>query len=318
MPAPTVSKSSSPSCALLTRRAQEFEPLLKEVVTAKRLSASKISKLTDIALKGMENDTQLVSILYRTHKSLPASSKVSSLYVFDALSRAARSFANKNGIVGDIQAPLGNCATFLLKVEGVLDGLIQDLMSSGAPEAQEKTRKILDIWTKGATFPPHVLARLTELTNKKKGAYPGSRLSAKYHHTCNPIRRPNSFLCLAIELCEASDELRRIAFLHCYRFSDYNAPRRPASTPRCRSGPKHRVPTASSDTTVPKRRNANPRCNTGRDTASCSSRPPERPSRAASQSCGRACSAAKWVSCSSRPCTKRAEERTDCRKQPQI
>lgn len=114
----------------------EFEALLKEVVSAKRLSASKMAKLTDIALAGMENDTQLVSMLYRTHKALPAASKISSLYVFDALARAARSHVVKTGIVGDIHAPVGNAATFLLKVEGVLDGLFQDLMSLALPEAQ--------------------------------------------------------------------------------------------------------------------------------------------------------------------------------------
>ncbi|EEB91395.1 hypothetical protein MPER_10247, partial [Moniliophthora perniciosa FA553] len=33
---------------------EEFESLLKEIVQAKRLSASKMSKLTEIALKSME------------------------------------------------------------------------------------------------------------------------------------------------------------------------------------------------------------------------------------------------------------------------
>ncbi|EJD41800.1 hypothetical protein AURDEDRAFT_115370, partial [Auricularia subglabra TFB-10046 SS5] len=147
---------------------KEFEPLLKEVVTAKRLSASRMSKLTELALKGIEHDSQLVSILYRTHKSLPMTSKVSSLYVFDALARAARSHANKSGIVGDINSPTGNCATFLLKMEGVLDGLVQDLMATNSSEIQEKLRKVLDIWTKAITFPPHVLARLSDMTIKKK------------------------------------------------------------------------------------------------------------------------------------------------------
>jgi len=139
-----------------------FESTLKEVVHAKRLSASKMGKLTDIALKSMEvrtafvplhntlitnllffrsqlfqqNDTQLVSILYRTHKSLPTTAKVSSLYAFDALSRAARSQANKQGLTGDINSEKGNCATFLLKVEGVLDGLFQDMISAGNPETK--------------------------------------------------------------------------------------------------------------------------------------------------------------------------------------
>ncbi|KAG6861442.1 hypothetical protein C0995_016533 [Termitomyces sp. Mi166 len=142
---------------------EEFESVLKDVVLAKRLSASKMSNLTDIALKSMENDTQLVSTLYRTHKSLPPTAKVSSLYVFDALSRAARHHANKHGISADTNSVKGNCATFLSKVEGVLEGLFQDMMTVGSSEAKEKTKKILDIWVKGSTFPPKILTRLSSL-----------------------------------------------------------------------------------------------------------------------------------------------------------
>lgn len=81
-----------------------------------------------------QNDTQLVSILFRTHKSLSTAAKVPSLYTFDALSRAARNQVNKQGLTGDINSEQGNCATFLLKVEGVLDSLFQDLVSSGTAE----------------------------------------------------------------------------------------------------------------------------------------------------------------------------------------
>jgi hypothetical protein len=81
-----------------------------------------------------QDDTQLVSILYRTHKSLPATAKVSSLYVFDALSRAARNQVTKHGLTGDINSEKGNPATFLLKVEGVLEGLFQDMMSPSNSE----------------------------------------------------------------------------------------------------------------------------------------------------------------------------------------
>ncbi|KAJ7255502.1 hypothetical protein B0H12DRAFT_1113790 [Mycena haematopus] len=115
---------------------QDFEKALKEVVLAKRLSASKMNNLTEIALKSMQDDTQLVSILYRTHKSLQAAAKVSSLYVFDALARAARSQVVKQGLTGDINSRKGNCATFLLKVEGVLEGLFQDMISSATSEAK--------------------------------------------------------------------------------------------------------------------------------------------------------------------------------------
>ncbi|KAJ6515043.1 hypothetical protein C8R47DRAFT_500342 [Mycena vitilis] len=143
----------------------EFETALKEVVQAKRLSASKMNNLTEIALKSMQDDTQLVSILYRTHKTLQPAAKVSSLYVFDALARAARTQVVKQGLTGDINSRKGNSATFLLKVEGVLEGLVQDMVSTGTPEAKEKTKKILDIWSKGSTFPPAILVRLKDVVN---------------------------------------------------------------------------------------------------------------------------------------------------------
>ncbi|PCH36341.1 hypothetical protein WOLCODRAFT_140351, partial [Wolfiporia cocos MD-104 SS10] len=140
---------------------ETFETTLKEVVKAKRLSASKMASLTDIALKCMKQDTQLVSILFRTHKSLSSSAKVSSLYVFDALSRAARNQVNKHHVTGDLTSSEGNCATFLMRVEGVLDSLFKDLTSSSSPELKEKCKKILDIWVKSSTFPSAVLERLS-------------------------------------------------------------------------------------------------------------------------------------------------------------
>lgn len=88
----------------------------------------------------VQNDTQLVSILFRTHKSLPVAGKISSLYAFDALARAARNQVNKQGLTGDLNSTTGNCATFLLKVEGVLDSLYQDLVSSGNSELKVSLR----------------------------------------------------------------------------------------------------------------------------------------------------------------------------------
>ena len=81
-----------------------------------------------------QNDTQMVSILYRTHKGLSPSAKVWSLYAFDALARAARNRANKSNMTGNLSSEKGNCATFLLKIEGILDGLFQDLILSGSDE----------------------------------------------------------------------------------------------------------------------------------------------------------------------------------------
>lgn len=61
---------------------------------------------------------------------------MSSLYAFDALSRAARSQVNKHAMTGDINSEKGNCATFLLKVEGILEGLFQDMTMIGTAESK--------------------------------------------------------------------------------------------------------------------------------------------------------------------------------------
>ncbi|THH14990.1 hypothetical protein EW146_g5424 [Bondarzewia mesenterica] len=151
---------------------EPFESALKDVVKSKKVSESKMKKLTEIALACMDHDTPMVSLLYRTHKALPASSKVPSLYAFDALARAARHRANKQQLTGGAHSGSGNCATFLSKLESVLDSLLLDMSLSAGPEGKEKSKKIVDIWVKANTFPSAVLTRLTNvLKDSDKGAY---------------------------------------------------------------------------------------------------------------------------------------------------
>jgi hypothetical protein len=90
----------------------------------------------------------MVSTLYRTHKALQPQFKVPSLYAFDALARAARGHATKHGFAGDSQP--GNSATFLLKLEAILEGLFRDMMSSGVPEGKvSKTHTVTLLITLG-------------------------------------------------------------------------------------------------------------------------------------------------------------------------
>ncbi|KAF9266899.1 hypothetical protein L218DRAFT_896109 [Marasmius fiardii PR-910] len=165
----------------------DFESLLKEVVQAKRLSASKMSKLTEVSLKLMEEDTQLVSILYRTHKTLSSSAKISSLYVFDALSRAAKHQANKQNLSGNINSPKGNSATFLLRIEGILEGIFRDVIAAGSTELKEKAKKVLDIWVKGSTFPSTILTRLGNIMEGKENQEPSHKPA---HTTTSDPRLP--------------------------------------------------------------------------------------------------------------------------------
>lgn len=85
-------------------------------------------------------DAQLVSALYRTHKYLPASNKISSLYVFDALARAAKHQAVKHGM--SVNVDKGNSATFMLKLEGILEDLFVDLSSATVEVPELKVRKL--------------------------------------------------------------------------------------------------------------------------------------------------------------------------------
>ncbi len=40
------------------------------------------------------------------------------------------------GLTGSVYSEKGNCATFLLKVEGVLEGLFQDMLTIGTEESK--------------------------------------------------------------------------------------------------------------------------------------------------------------------------------------
>jgi hypothetical protein len=78
----------------------------------------------------------MISLMYRLHKSLPAPNKVSSLYVFDSIARAAYRQKSKKVLVVDLNSADGNAATFLVRLEGILDGLVEDMLAHGPPEAK--------------------------------------------------------------------------------------------------------------------------------------------------------------------------------------
>jgi hypothetical protein len=87
-----------------------------------------LSPCLDSSSGHLQFDTYLVTALYRLHRTLPACSqeKINSLYCFDSISRACRSKV-KRGIGARIEKT-GTFAGFLQQVEGVLDGLIEDLV----------------------------------------------------------------------------------------------------------------------------------------------------------------------------------------------
>lgn len=74
---------------------QTFNSLLTETVQAPRLSGTKVKTLTDQFLAAL--DTTHIATFFKINRSLPAGgqARISSLYVFDALSRATHREAIK-------------------------------------------------------------------------------------------------------------------------------------------------------------------------------------------------------------------------------
>lgn len=68
---------------------------------------------------------------------------MSSLYVFDALARAAKHQASKHSLpIKEIPSDKpGNAGSFLFKLEGILDGLIEDMVAVETPEATVSTSR---------------------------------------------------------------------------------------------------------------------------------------------------------------------------------
>lgn len=86
---------------------QAFDDLLDRTVRAPRLSGTKVGELRDMAKQlAPQHGADIVDILTKTNASLkPAStSRISSLYVFDAIARAAKSDA---ALLGKMEAAVG-------------------------------------------------------------------------------------------------------------------------------------------------------------------------------------------------------------------
>jgi len=97
---------------------QSFQSLLTVTIQAPRLSGSKVKQLADSVLTLLDDDTQVVSALLRSHKNAKPGSlaKISSLYVFDAISKAVKASKDKRA------------AGMALKLEGMCTSVIAEML----------------------------------------------------------------------------------------------------------------------------------------------------------------------------------------------
>ncbi|RSH87968.1 uncharacterized protein EHS24_000491 [Apiotrichum porosum] len=177
---------------------QAFDDLLDKTVRAPRLSGSKIKELSDSALRLVANDHHLVTSLLRLNTSLPtaSTSRISSLYVFDAIARAAKSQVDKgNGRTPSTVRGQGTNAGLLAKMEGVVESWVAGMVDDGKggvwSEGRDKTRKIIEIWRKGSTFPEACISQLAQRIAEADGGAAGPSKSVR---STTPISAPPAHL----------------------------------------------------------------------------------------------------------------------------
>lgn len=97
-----------------------------------------------------QSDTSLITLLYRHHKKAAPTHKLTSLYLIDAIARAARSKYKKEGKakqqeeptttpkdqppVSESSAGTGTCGSFLKKLEGLLSKIVLDVWENAPVE----------------------------------------------------------------------------------------------------------------------------------------------------------------------------------------
>ncbi|WWD18622.1 hypothetical protein CI109_103075 [Kwoniella shandongensis] len=162
---------------------QQFDSLLETTIKAPRLSGTKVSQLTELSQKLIQEDHHLITTFFKLNASLPSCSqaRISSLYIFDSIARACRNAVIKGkGREVRNERGKGTQAGMLLKLEGVVDSWVDGMMDDGKggvwTEGKEKTRKIVDIWSKHGTFPQPCLDRLSsKVTNAGPQAGPSMK-----------------------------------------------------------------------------------------------------------------------------------------------
>lgn len=103
-------------------------------MTASRLSGSKVAELITQSQKltSQNLDTEVVTTFYRINSGLPPASvgRISSLYVFDGIARAARKDADKEREKGKAREGKGMTG-LIVKMEGVVDAWVGGMVDDG-------------------------------------------------------------------------------------------------------------------------------------------------------------------------------------------
>ncbi|KAN0063710.1 hypothetical protein ACQY0O_003760 [Thecaphora frezii] len=172
---------------------EDFLKTLQETVAVNKLSTSRVDRIKTGAATCFHDPSAATSIL-KLHLRSSSSTKVSSLYLFDAIARHAKDVVKKQGAgqdAGDARAPPGSDAIdgttealvagaehFLSWASRVASEIALDTMRSVGREQQEKVRKVIDIWARAATFDSDMLRELQRSVERLGNASSSASASA--------------------------------------------------------------------------------------------------------------------------------------------
>lgn len=142
---------------------EQFDSLLKELATLKApgVSGSRIKKLTDIALRNVSDESQLITSLYSNCKATPSLHKLGTLYVVDSIVRQYVDEAKKQNQEVSASAPEGTYAAGVFRISELVESLIDDALEFLISAAQIlKISKLVDIWERAETFSPETILRM--------------------------------------------------------------------------------------------------------------------------------------------------------------
>ncbi|KAK0535395.1 hypothetical protein OC835_002379 [Tilletia horrida] len=177
---------------------------LSEAIKSNKLSSSRVERIKTLSLATL-HDPAFASALLRVHLKAPASHKLTSFYIFDAVARQARDIVRKNGAgfdasgsqppaddgtadgsgaqpqPGTAEALVAGAKTFLSVLDGVAEEVTESTFRDVQPDHREKVRKVIDIWMKANTFSHDLLDDITKKLNSVETKLDQARKSKEHH-----------------------------------------------------------------------------------------------------------------------------------------
>lgn len=144
---------------------EQFDSILKELPTLKApgVSGSRIKKLTEIAVKNVSDESQLITLLYSNCKATPSSHKLGSLYVVDSIVRVYMDEARKQNQEINSSSQDGTYAAGVYKISELIESLVDDALEFLINKSQNiKISKLVDIWERADTFLPQIILSIRQ------------------------------------------------------------------------------------------------------------------------------------------------------------